>query len=217
VQLQILTADEIRTKARRALCELLIDAVSGGASVGWVAVPNKLEASTYWDSVADQVHRGGVVVLIAKEASDVIGTVQLHLSGRPNGAHRAEVARLLVYSRARRRGVGAALMAAIEEEALLRRISLLVLDTRTGDPSQHLYEKIGYTLAGIIPRYARGTTGTLEPTSIMYKEIKELGQDNIEQRPGDDCPQPPLAPASGCSSGLAFGAGALNQDAFERR
>jgi ribosomal protein S18 acetylase RimI-like enzyme len=118
-----------------------------------------------------------VVLLIARDASDVIGTVQLHLSGRPNGAHRAEVARLLVHSRARRRGVGAALMAAVEAEALQHRISLLVLDTRTGDPSQHLYEKTGYTLAGIIPRYARSTTGGLEPTSIMYKEIKEIGRD----------------------------------------
>jgi len=177
MQLQKLTADEIRTTALQALCELLIDSVSGGASVGWVAVPSALEASTYWGSVADQVHSGGVVLLIAQEASHVIGTVQLHLSGRANGAHRAEVARLLVHSRARRRGVGAALMAAIEAEALQHRISLLVLDTRTGDPSQHLYEKIGFTLSGIIPHYARSTTGTLESTSIMYKEIKEVGQD----------------------------------------
>lgn len=177
MQLRNLTADEIRTQTHQALCELLIDAVSGGASVGWVAVPSWLEASTYWDSVADQVHRGGVVLLIAREDSQVIGTVQLHLSGRPNGAHRAEVARLLVHSRARRRGVGAALMAAIEAEAVQQQVSLLVLDTRTGDPSQHLYEKIGYTLAGIIPRYARGTTGTLEPTSIMYKELKGVAPD----------------------------------------
>jgi acetyltransferase len=124
------------------------------------------------ECVADQVHSGRMVLFIAQEASHVIGTVELHLSVRPNGAHRAEVARLLVDVRARRRGVGAALMVAMEAEALQHRVSLLVLDTRTGDPSQHLYEKIGYTLAGIIPDYARGTTGTLEPTSIMYKAIK---------------------------------------------
>lgn len=49
----------------------------------------------------------------------------------------------------------------------------MVLDTRTGDPSQRLYETLGYRLAGIIPNYARGTAGTLEPTSIMYKELTE--------------------------------------------
>jgi ribosomal protein S18 acetylase RimI-like enzyme len=170
-----LTADDIRTNALPDLCELLRDAVSGGASVGWVAVPSVLEASAYWHSVADQVHSGAVMVLVAQESPQVIGTVQLHFSKRPNGAHRAEVARLLVHSRARRRGVGAALMAAIEEEALPYGVRLLVLDTRTGDPSQQLYEKIGYTLAGTIPHYARGTTGALEPTSVMYKEISEIG------------------------------------------
>jgi len=60
---------------------------------------------------------------------------------------------------------------------LQRRISLFILNTRTGDLSQHLYEKIGYILAGIIPNYARGTAGTLEPTSIMYKEVKGVGHD----------------------------------------
>jgi len=170
-----LTAADIRTQALPDLCELLRDAVTGGASVGWVSVPSMREASAYWHGVADQVQSGAVVMLVAQESPQLIGTVQLHLSGRPNGAHRAEVARLLVHSRARRRGVGAALMAAIEEEASPHGVSLLVLDTRAGDPSQQLYEKIGYTLAGTIPHYARGTTGALEPTAIMYKEIKRIG------------------------------------------
>jgi acetyltransferase len=175
IEIAALPADEIRTNELRDLCELVRDSVSGGASVGWVTVPSEIEASNYWRGVADQVQSGAIVLLVARSPSKVIGTVQLHLSARPNGAHRAEVARLLVHSSARRRGVGAALMRAIEEEAVKRRVSLLVLDTHAGDPSQQLYEKIGYILAGIIPNYARGTTGTLEPTSIMYKEIKDIG------------------------------------------
>jgi acetyltransferase len=175
IEIETLTADKIRTNALQDLCELLRDSVSGGASVGWVSVPSELEASGFWRGVADHVHSGAIVLLVARSPSKVIGTAQLHLSARPNGAHRAKVARLLVHSSARRRGVGAALMRAIEEEALKRTVSLLVLDTRTGDPSQQLYEKIGYILAGIIPNYARGTAGTLEPTSIMYKEVKNVG------------------------------------------
>jgi acetyltransferase len=175
IAIEALTADDIRTTALRELCELVRDAVSGGASVGWVTVPSEREASDYWRGVADQVQSGAMMVLVARAPSTVVGTVQLHLSARPNGAHRAEVARLLVHSRARRRGLGAALMRTIEEEALKHRVSLLVLDTRTGDPSQQLYEKLGYSLAGMIPNYARGTTGTLEPTSIMYKEMKDAG------------------------------------------
>src|SRR5262245_40194422 len=98
MQIQKLTADEIRTQVLQDLCELVRDAVSGGASVGWIAVPSTLEASTYWRGVADQVQRGAMVLLVARVSSQVIGTVQLHLSVRPNGAHRAEVARLLVHS-----------------------------------------------------------------------------------------------------------------------
>lgn len=60
-------------------------------------------------------------------------------------------------------------MAILEAEAWRRGLSLLVLDTRTGDPSQGLYEKLGWQLAGVIPEYARGTKGALQPTSIMYK------------------------------------------------
>jgi acetyltransferase len=175
IEIEALTADDIRTHELQDLCELVRDSVSGGASVGWVAVPSELEAANYWRGIADQVQSGAIVLLVARSPSQVIGTVQLHLSARPNGAHRAEVARLLVHSSARRRGVGAALMRAIEEEALKRSVSLLVLDTRTGDPSQQLYEKIGYILAGIIPNYARGTAGALEPTSIMYKELNDVG------------------------------------------
>jgi acetyltransferase len=186
IAIAALTADEVRTNALQDLCVLVRDSVSGGASVGWVAVPSEREAANYWRDVADQVQRGAIVLLVARSPSQVIGTVQLHLSARPNGAHRAEVARLLVHSSARRRGVGAALMRAIEEEALKRGVSLLVLDTRTGDPSQQLYEKIGYILAGIIPNYARGTAWTLEPTSIMYKEIKDVGLPATEPGHGAD-------------------------------
>jgi hypothetical protein len=117
IAIEALTADDIRTTALRELCELVRDAVSGGASVGWVTVPSEREASDYWRGVADQVQRGAVVVLVARAPSTVVGTVQLH----------------------------------------------------------RLYEKLGYRLAGMIPTYARGTTGTLEPTSIMYKDITDAG------------------------------------------
>jgi hypothetical protein len=91
VQIDTLAAAEIRTTALQALCALLIDAVAGGASVGWVKVPSAVEASNYWSDVAEHVDAAGVVVLVARDAADVLGTVQLHLSDRPNGRHRAEV------------------------------------------------------------------------------------------------------------------------------
>jgi hypothetical protein len=100
VTIDALTADDIQTHVLQDLCELVRDGVAGGASVGWVIVPSASEAAHYWRGIADQVHSAAVVVLVARASTHVLGTVQLHLSARPNGAHRAEVARLLVHSRA---------------------------------------------------------------------------------------------------------------------
>jgi hypothetical protein len=49
--------------------------------------------------------------------------------------------------------------------------SLLVLDTVVGDHAERLYSRLGYTAAGIIPRYARSSAGGLDPTVYMYKEL----------------------------------------------
>jgi len=169
LEITALEAASLINAVRDDLCELVIDAVSDGASVGWVSVPTLSDASLYWQSVASQVDAGTIVLLVAQSSEGVIGTVQLHLSTRPNGAHRGEVARLLVHTKARRQGIGAKLMSAVEAEGWRRGLSLLILDTRTDDPSQRLYEKLGWQLAGVIPEYARGTSGALQPTSIMYK------------------------------------------------
>jgi hypothetical protein len=49
--------------------------------------------------------------------------------------------------------------------------SLIVLDTRTGDAAEPLYLSLGFQLAGIIPAYAMSDAGTLDSTSIMFKQL----------------------------------------------
>jgi hypothetical protein len=49
--------------------------------------------------------------------------------------------------------------------------TLLVLDTRSGDPSESLYTRLGYTTAGVIPGYARSASGQLHATTIMYQHL----------------------------------------------
>ena len=172
VLIEALGAETVRQQDAASLCALLVDAVAHGASVGWVRPPSLEAASQYWHLVADQVEAGTAVLLVARLAGRLVGTVQLQLSARENGRHRGEVARLLVHTEARRRGIGTALMRAVEEAAKHRGLHILVLDTRTGDPSQVLYETLGYQLVGVIPDYAHGTSGALEPTSIMYKLLE---------------------------------------------
>jgi ribosomal protein S18 acetylase RimI-like enzyme len=111
-------------------------------------------------------------MLIAREDQKIVGTVQLDLAGRANGSHRAEVAKLMVHTSYRKRGIGETLMNAIEQEAHRAGRTTLILDTREGDPSVRLYTKLGYVPAGTIPEYARGTDGSLHTTVFMYKLLK---------------------------------------------
>ncbi len=129
-----------------ALIALLQDAVDSGASVGF---------------------------LRPLSAEDLLGSVQMEPAGLPNASHRAEVMKLFVHRRAQRRGIGRALMRVIEQEARARGRRLLVLNTRVGDFTQELYERIGYTPAGNIPGYARSSGGSLDPTVIMYRWLEE--------------------------------------------
>jgi ribosomal protein S18 acetylase RimI-like enzyme len=152
-----------------SLAELLQDAVDSGASVGFLRPLTNPAARAYWQTVQRAVGDGERIVLAAFTGDELLGSVQLDLAGMPNGSHRAEVMKLLVHRRARRRGIARALMGAIEDSARRYGRQLLVLDTRAGDAAEQLYAKLGYSKAGIIPRYARSSTGELDATVFMYR------------------------------------------------
>ena len=153
------------------LAALLQDSVEGGASVGFLPPLGIAEARSYWLKVCDTVHPERRILLVALWNGRLAGSVQLDFAGMPNGSHRAEVMKLMVHSDARRRGIGRALMSSIEDAGRRARRSLLVLDTRAGDAAEQLYVQIGYTRAGVIPRYARGASGELHDTVIFYKFV----------------------------------------------
>ena len=156
-----------------ALVELLSDAVQSGASVGFVQPLEKLEAQTYWQGVIADLERGSRVLLIAELDGRTVGTGQLILESRANASHRAEVSKVLVHSDMRQRGIGRALMRALEREALQRNRTLLHLDTRAGDHSEALYVAVGYTPIGGIPNWARHPSDNqLEANAIYYKVIQ---------------------------------------------
>lgn len=79
-----------------------------------------------------------------------LGVVQLKLAAPATGAHRADVAKLLVLRAARRRGVATALLQAVEVEARSRGRWLLLLDTRTGSLAESLYEGWGWQRVGVV-------------------------------------------------------------------
>jgi GNAT superfamily N-acetyltransferase len=103
----------------------------------------------------------------------VDGTAQLLLDTPPNQPHRAELAKMLVHRRARRRGLGRALFAAAEAEARRRGRTLLTFDTLAGTGAERLYLACGCTKVGEIPGYAL-LPGGGEPaaTSVFFKELR---------------------------------------------
>jgi acetyltransferase len=157
------------TELLPGLAALLQDAVDDGASIGFMPPLSAGEALAYWSDVQRSVGAGSRVLLVAEQGTDLIGTVQLSLETRRNGLHRAEVAKLMVHTRSRRAGVGRKLMGEAERQARGAGRTTLVLDTRKGDSAERLYRKLGYRVAGHIPRYALSADGTPHTTVIMYK------------------------------------------------
>ena len=154
---------------RAALVGLLLDAVESGASIGFLPPLGDDEARSYWATVAEGLREGSRVVLAARDELGLVGSAQLELGMRANARHRAEVTKVMVHRRARRRGVGRALMLGLEAQARRLGRTTLILDTRQGDPSEVLYRAVGWIFAGAIPRYARSATGTLDATALYYK------------------------------------------------
>jgi GNAT superfamily N-acetyltransferase len=154
----------------QGLSDVLIDCVEGGASVSFMLPMSRAKATAYWQSTAASVARGERVVLSAEDAAGtIVGTVQVILGQPENQPHRGELAKMLVHRRARRQGVGAALLAAAERSALNAGKTLLVLDTVTGGDAERLYARQGWQHCGQIPNYALWPNGLPCATTIFFK------------------------------------------------
>jgi GNAT superfamily N-acetyltransferase len=154
----------------RGLSDVLIDCVEGGASVSFMLPISRATAESFWRGVAAGVATGERIALVAEDAMGIIGTVQIIIAQPENQRHRADIAKMLVHRRVRRRGVGAALLAAAEDVARAAGKTLLVLDTASGD-AERLYAKLGWQRCGVIPGYALWPQGGLCDTTFFYREL----------------------------------------------
>lgn len=156
------------------LADVLHAVVHDGAGVSFVVPFSTDAAREFWvDKVLPGVRSGTRRVAVARRDARIVGTAQLEFAWPPNQQHRADVTKLLVHPEARRQGIARALMLALEEIALTGGRTLLTLDTWTGGSAERLYQSLGYVTVGVIPRFARGSlTAALEPTTIMYKELR---------------------------------------------
>lgn len=154
------------------LSDLLVRVVDDGASIGFLPPMKMEDARHYWQTVL----KPDVILFIATINNEIVGTIQLQLCTKQNGLHRAEIAKLMTGPNARRKGVARALMQVVEKRAINEGRTLLVLDTRDGDPSNLLYQSLGYIPAGKIPNFALSGEGKLDTTVIYYKILGSTQQ-----------------------------------------
>ena len=154
----------------RDLSRLLIQAVEAGAAVSFLPPLDPHDAEEWWRRTLAESHPRAIF-LVARDATAIVGTVQVQPAWAPNQAHRGEIVKLLVDPRAQRTGWGRGLMTAIEAEARADGYRLLTLDTKRGDPAERLYRKLGWNELGMIPGYAMNPDGTRHDAVFFWKEL----------------------------------------------
>ena len=153
------------------LADLLIDSVEAGASVSFMHPLTRDRAIAFWRRVVQSVGTGQRALLIAEDSQGICGTVQLAFDLPENQRHRADLAKMLVHRRARRQGLGAALIRAAEATARECGKTLLVLDAVTGGDAARLYERLGWIRVGDIPGFALLPRGGLCSTTVFYRDL----------------------------------------------
>jgi GNAT superfamily N-acetyltransferase len=156
-------------EAASALADVLVDCVAGGASVSFMADLTRDDAVAFWQGEAQA--DDGRAILVAEDEAGIFGVVQVIPAWPPNQPHRADISKMLVHRRGRRRGAAEALLAAAEAAAREMNRTVLVLDTVTGGAAERLYETRGWTRVGVIPDYALMPDGALCATTVFYKAL----------------------------------------------
>ncbi len=156
-------------EAATALAAVLADCVEGGASVSFMAGMSPDDAEAFWREATDA--EDGRAILVAEDEAGIFGVVQVIPAWPPNQPHRADISKLLVHRRGRRRGAAEALMVAAEDAARSMNRWLMTLDTVTGGSAERLYERLGWIRAGVIPDYALMPDGALCATTVFYKAL----------------------------------------------
>jgi hypothetical protein len=155
------------------LADILHACVHAGGSVGFILPHPIADARAFWErKVLPALDAGGQTLFVAERAGRLVGTVILDHDGMPNQRHKGDVRKMLVHPDHRRLGLARRLMDALLAEARRRSLSLLTLDTRTGDPAERLYQSLGFETTGAIPDFCRDNfADRLDPTTIMWKRL----------------------------------------------
>lgn len=153
------------------LSAILVDAVSNGASVNFLAGFSEEEGRAFWRDQLPGLVRGEKRLLVGDDGARLVGTVMLTFAHQPNAPHRAEIGKMLVLSSVRRLGLGRRLLTAAEAAAHTAGRTLLVLDTESGSAGDRLYRSCGWIEIGRIPDHSFTPDGRLAAATIFYKQL----------------------------------------------
>ncbi|KAL1900064.1 hypothetical protein Cpir12675_001063 [Ceratocystis pirilliformis] len=150
---------------------------------------------TWWkDSISAVVRNESVMFLLFDEAplpmsgsadmssrfpleqfkgSNLMGVVILAMLRAETGPFRAQVDKLLVSPKFRRRGGATALMKALEQEAAKRGQTLLMLNAESGSSAETLYRQLGWTEIGQVPNHDISPDGGLRHAIFFYKQLSK--------------------------------------------
>ncbi|MEV5967206.1 GNAT family N-acetyltransferase [Kribbella sp. NPDC051952] len=122
--------------------------------------------------VAHALADPGHVTWVARDDDGrIVGVVQLRPAQEATGRHRADVNKVLVHTQVRERGLGQRLMASLERAAAERGRWLLILETQTGSPAEHWYERRGRSRIGVLADHAAAPTARSHPPHSFTKAL----------------------------------------------
>jgi GNAT superfamily N-acetyltransferase len=170
MRITITRVEQVSDDVVDGLVTLLMDAVASNAGISFMSDLTPDAAAAWWREILTTAS-ARTVVLIARDAQGIAGTVQLQPAWAPNQPHRGDVAKLIVHQRARRRGIARALMHAIDQQARDHRYTLLVLDTCKGGAAEQLYTSLGWIRVGEVPNFALNPDGSWCDTVFFYKQL----------------------------------------------
>lgn len=153
------------------LADILVATVNGGFPLGFLPPITRDHARHYWLSLRHELQSNSRLLLAAYSEDRIVGSGQLAFSGWPNARHRAELQKLFVDPALRGKGVGKALLAAIHSAARQHGRTLLLLNTRRGEPAEAFYRRVGYREVGVVPGYTVGPAGERYDTVSFYNEL----------------------------------------------
>jgi GNAT superfamily N-acetyltransferase len=171
-RIAIRALDAAEAKARLGeLADILVDAVTHGASVNFMAGFSSTEAQTFWRNQLAGIADGEKHLFVGDDGERLVATVLMTLAQQPNQPHRADVGKMLVLSSLRRQGLGRRLLATVEQTARDARRTLLMLDTESGSAGDLLYRSCGWTAFGTVPGHAFRPDGRIADTTFFYKTL----------------------------------------------